>query len=61
MSCRFFHLEEMFCEIGHECSLACAGQNDCPDYETEDEPVARPLPEELKEYADRFKDGELSK
>ena len=61
MSCRFFHLEGMFCEIGHECSPACAEQNDCPDYETEDEPVACPLTEEWKEYEDWFKEGEVPK
>jgi hypothetical protein len=59
MSCRFFHPEEMFCEVGHECSLACAEQNDCPDYETEGE-VAHPLPAELREFADWF-EGEPPK
>ena len=54
MSCRFFHLEEIFCEEGHDCSLACADKNDCPDYETEDEPVACPLPGEWKNW---FKEG----
>jgi hypothetical protein len=61
MSCRFCHLERMFCEIGHECSAACAVQNDCPDYETEDEPAAYPLPEKWKEYADWFKEGKVPK
>jgi len=50
--CKFLHVnEEMLCELGYDCSLACTDTNACPDHQEE----IVTLPEEC---AGLFKEGE---